>query len=144
MKIRHIDHVGINVENLEAAKVFFTDLGFTVAGEMKMEGKLLDEVTGLKNARTEFVMLEAPDRQLRLEVIKYHHPTDPEGVRPRAANALGLRHLAFQVDDLDGFVKTLRRKGHQVVGSVQNYEGIWKLCYVYGPEGIIIELAEEL
>jgi catechol 2,3-dioxygenase-like lactoylglutathione lyase family enzyme len=144
MKIRHVDHVGINVDNLEAAKTFFTDLGFTVAGQMRMQGKLLDEVTGLKDARTEFVTLEAPDGQLSLEVIKYHHPIDPEGIRPRSANALGLRHLAFQVEDLDGIVKSLQQKGHRVVGSVQTYENVWKLCYVYGPEGIIIELAEQL
>ena len=144
MKIRHVDHIGINVENLEAAKVFFTDLGFTVAGEMKMKGKLLDAVTGLKGARTEFVMLQAPDGQLSLEVIKYHHPVDPEGIRPAGPNALGLRHLAFQVDDLDGIVKTLKQKGHDLVGSVQNYENVWKLCYVHGPEGIIVELAEQL
>lgn len=144
MKIRHVDHLGINVDNLEAAKTFFTDLGFTVAGEMKMQGKLLDEVTGLKGARTEFATLQAPDGQFSLEIIKYHHPVDPEGVRPRGANALGFRHLAFQVEDLDGIVKSLRQKGHEVVGSVQNYENVWKLCYVRGPEGIIIELAEQL
>jgi catechol 2,3-dioxygenase-like lactoylglutathione lyase family enzyme len=144
MKIRHVNHVGINVENLEAAKVFFIDLGFKVAGEAKMEGQLLDAVTGLKDARTEFFMLEAPDGQVSLEIIKYHEPVDPEGIRPGAPNALGMRHIAFEVEDLDGIVKTLEQKGYNLVGSVQNYENIWKLCYVNGPEGIIIELAEQL
>jgi catechol 2,3-dioxygenase-like lactoylglutathione lyase family enzyme len=143
MKIKHVDHIGINVEDLEAAKLFFTDLGFVAVGEAKMQGKLLDEVTGLKGARTEFVMLEAPDSQVRLEIIKYHEPVDPE-VRPGGPNALGLRHMAFQVEDLDDIVKTLQQKGHDLVGSIQNYENVWKLCYVHGPEGIIIELAEQL
>jgi catechol 2,3-dioxygenase-like lactoylglutathione lyase family enzyme len=144
MKIRHVDHIGINVENLQAAKNFFIDLGFTVIGESTMQGELLDNVTGLKGARTELVMLQAPDSQLCLEVIKYHQPIDPEGIRPHAPNAHGLGHIAFEVEDLDGIVKNLQQKGHDVMGSVQNYEHVWKLCYVHGPEGIIIELAEKL
>jgi catechol 2,3-dioxygenase-like lactoylglutathione lyase family enzyme len=144
MKIRHVDHIGINVDNLEAAKVFFTDLGFTVLGELTMQGELLDRVTGLKGARTELATLQAPDGQFSLEVIKYHHPVDPEGIRPGGPNALGLRHIAFEVDDLDGFVKTLQQKGHDLVGSIQNYENVWKLCYIHGPEGIVVELAEHL
>lgn len=144
MKIKHVDHIGINVEDLEAATIFFTDLGFSVMGEAKMQGELLDEVTGLSDARTELVMLKAPDSQLCLEVIKYHHPVDPEGIRPRGANALGMQHISFEVEDFDGIVKTLLAKGHELVGSVQNYENIWKLCYIRGPEGIIIELAERI
>jgi catechol 2,3-dioxygenase-like lactoylglutathione lyase family enzyme len=144
MKIRHVNHIGINVTDLEAAAAFFTDLGFTVMGESTMEGKLLDEVTGLKGARTELIMLEAPDGQLCLEVIKYHHPVDPEGARPRGPNALGLGHITFEVENLDGIVESLQQKGHKLVGSVQNYEDVWKLCYVYGPEDIMVELAEKL
>jgi catechol 2,3-dioxygenase-like lactoylglutathione lyase family enzyme len=144
MKIKHIDHIGINVENLEAAVVFFTDLGFTVQGKAKMQGELLDEVTGLTGARTEFVTVEAPDGQLSLEIIKYHQPADPEGINPGGPNKLGMQHIAFVVEGLDGIVKTLLANGHKLVGSVQNYENVWKLCYVRGPEGIIIELAEKL
>jgi catechol 2,3-dioxygenase-like lactoylglutathione lyase family enzyme len=144
MKVRHVNHIGINVENLEAAKVFFTDLGFTVMGEATMQGKLLDEVTGLKDAHTDLIMLQAPDGELCLEIVKYHRPVDPEGIRPGGPNALGLGHIAFEVDDLDGIVKTLQQKGHDLVGSVQNYENAWKLCYVHGPEGIMVELAEQL
>src|SRR6266576_3089093 len=129
MKIKHVDHIGINVEDLEATKVFFTDLGFSVMGEAKMQGELLDEVTGLKDAKTELVMLQAPDSQICIEVVKYHQPVDPEGIRPRGANALGMQHISFLVDDLDGIVKTLQQKGHDLVGSVQNYENIWKICY---------------
>jgi catechol 2,3-dioxygenase-like lactoylglutathione lyase family enzyme len=144
MKIKHVDHVGVNVEDLEAAKKFFTDLGFSVMGEQKMQGKLLDEVTGLKGARTELIMLQAPDSQLCIEVVKYHQPVDPEGIRPGGANRLGMQHLSFIVDDLDDIVESLQQKGHNLVGSVQNYKNVWKLCYVHGPEGIILELAEKL
>ncbi len=132
------------MDNLEAAKIFFTDLGFTVQGEAKMQGDLLDQVTGLKGARTELVTLQAPDGQLSLELVKYHYPVAPEGIRQGGANAHGMRHIAFQVDDLDGIVKILKQKGYDLVGSVQNYENVWKLCYVRGPEGIIVELAEQI
>jgi catechol 2,3-dioxygenase-like lactoylglutathione lyase family enzyme len=144
MKIRHVDHIGINVLDLEAAKDFFTKFGFTVVGEAVMEGELVDSVTGLKGVKDDLVMLQAPDGKLNLELVKFHHPVDEAGVQPAAANTLGLRHLCFEVDDLDGSVETLKQKGHELVGSVQNYENIWKLCYIRGPEGIIIELAEKL
>jgi len=144
MKIRHVNHIGINVNDLESAKTFFTDLGFTVMGEASNEGKLLDEVTGLKDAWTDLVMLEAPDKQLSIEVIKYHHPVDPEGIRSHEPYAHGLGHIAFEVEDLGDIVESLKRKGYGLVGSVQNYEDVWKLCYVRGPEGIIVELAEQL
>lgn len=144
MKVRHIDHIGINVEDLEAAKTFFTDLGFTVAGQMIMEGELLDRVIGLKNAKDDLVMLQAPDGQLNLELVKFHHPVDEAGVQPSVANTLGLRHLCFEVEGLDEILASLQQKGHKLVGEVQTYKDSWKLCYVHGPEGIIIELAEKL
>jgi catechol 2,3-dioxygenase-like lactoylglutathione lyase family enzyme len=144
MKIKHIDHIGINVDNLEAAKVFFTDLGFRVTGEMVMQGELVDRVTGLKDVKDDLIMLQAPDRQLNLELVKFHHPVDEAGVQPALSNTLGLRHLCFDVDDLDGIVATLQQKGHKLVGEIQTYKNTWKLCYVRGPEEIIIELAERL
>jgi catechol 2,3-dioxygenase-like lactoylglutathione lyase family enzyme len=144
MKIRHVNHIGINVTDLEAAKIFFTDLGFTVMGESTMKGNLLDEVTSLKDAHTKLVMLEAPDKQLCIEVIKYIHPVDQEGIHTRGPNALGLGHIAFEVKDLDSIVKTLGEKRYDLVGSIQNYENVWKLCYIRGPEGIMVELAEQL
>jgi catechol 2,3-dioxygenase-like lactoylglutathione lyase family enzyme len=144
MKIKHIDHIGINVQNLEAAKIFFTDLGFIVVGEMAMQGELVDRVTGLKGVKDDIVMLQAPDGQLNLELVKFHHPVDEAGIQPAFSNTLGLRHLCFEVEGLDGIVKTLKQKGRELVGEVQTYEDSWKLCYVRGPEGIIIELAERL
>jgi catechol 2,3-dioxygenase-like lactoylglutathione lyase family enzyme len=144
MKIKHIDHIGINVDNLEAAKVFFTDLGFRVTGEMVMQGELVDRVTGLKNVKDDIVMLQAPDGKLNLELVKFHRPVDEASVQPAKSNTLGLRHLCFDVEDLDGIVATLQQKGYKLVGEIQTYKNIWKLCYVRGPEEIIIELAERL
>jgi catechol 2,3-dioxygenase-like lactoylglutathione lyase family enzyme len=144
MKIRHIDHIGINVEDLDTAKTFFTDLGFTVAGEMAMEGELVERVTGLTNVKDDLVMLQAPDGQLNIELVKYHRPLDDSGIQPSAANTLGMRHLCFDVEGLDEILASLQQKGHKLVGEVQTYEDTYKLCYVYGPEGIIIELAEKL
>jgi catechol 2,3-dioxygenase-like lactoylglutathione lyase family enzyme len=144
MKVRHIDHVGINVDDLAAAKTFFTDLGFTVAGETTMQGELVDRVTGLTGVKDDMVMLQAPDGQLNLELVKFHQPLDKAGIQPSAANTLGLRHLCFEVEGLDDILATLQEKGHELVGELQTYEDTWKLCYVHGPEGIIIELAEQL
>jgi catechol 2,3-dioxygenase-like lactoylglutathione lyase family enzyme len=144
MSIRHVDHIGINVIDLDPAKQFFVDLGFRVLGSTHMRSELLDRVTGLHDVHTELITLEAPDGQLNLELVKYHHPADPAGIQPPASNTLGLRHLAFQVDDLQGIVDRLQRAGHQLVGDIQIYEDVWKLCYIRGPEGIILELAEAL
>ncbi len=144
MKIRHIDHVGINVENLEAAKLFFIDLGFMVVGEASMEGELVDRVTGLKDVKDDLIMLQAPDKQLNIELVKFHNPVDEAGIQPSAANALGLRHLCFDVEGLDAILASLQQKGHTLVGEIQTYKNTWKLCYIHGPEGIIIELAENL
>jgi catechol 2,3-dioxygenase-like lactoylglutathione lyase family enzyme len=144
MIVRHIDHVGINVEDLGAATSFFTDLGFTVVGQMVMEGELLDRVTGLKNAKDDLVMLQAPDKKLNIELVEYHNPKDDNGIQKRESNTLGISHLCFEVEGLDDILASLQKKGHKLVGEVQTYEDYWKLCYVYGPEGIIVELAEKL
>jgi hypothetical protein len=107
-----------------------------------MQGELVERVIGLKNVRDDIVMLQAPDGQICIELVKFHQPKDPKGVQPAETNTLGLRHLCFQVEDLDGILKNLKQKGTKLVGEVQTYENSWKLCYIYGPEGIIIELAE--
>lgn len=144
MKIKHVDHIGINVEDIGTVRAFFTDLGFTVAGETVMQGELVDRITGLHGVKDDLVMLQAPDGQLNLELVKFHHPVDEKGLQPVMANTLGMRHLCFHVEGLDDIVESLHQKGYDLVGEVQNYENIWKLCYVNGPEGIIIELAEKL
>jgi catechol 2,3-dioxygenase-like lactoylglutathione lyase family enzyme len=144
MKILHIDHVGINVEDLDATKSFFTDLGFKVVGEMTMQGELVGRVIGLADVRDNIVMLQAPDGQINIELVKFHQPVDSKGIQLAAANTLGLRHLCFQVEGLDEILANLQKKGHKLVGEVQTYENVWKLCYIRGPENIIIEMAERL
>jgi catechol 2,3-dioxygenase-like lactoylglutathione lyase family enzyme len=144
VKIRHVDHIGINIEDLDAAKIFFIDLGFKVGGQMAMEGELVDRVTGLTNVKDDLVMLQAPDGQFNIELVKYHRPLDQNGIQQSAANILGMRHLCFDIEGLDEILASLQQKGHKLVGEVQTYEDSYKLCYVYGPEGIIIELAEQL
>ncbi len=144
MKVRHVDHVGIVVNDLAAAKEFFVNLGFTVLGEANVQGERVDRIIGLKDARSDVVMLQAPDRELNLELSKFHHPLDRDGVRLASANTLGLRHIAFVVENIENIVDTLKQKGIELVGEIQTYEDSYKLCYVRGPEGIIVELAEPL
>lgn len=144
MKIKHVDHIGINVENLDSVKSFFIDLGFKVMGEAEMKGELVEKVIGLKDVHDSLVMLQSPDGQINIELVQFHHPKDLDGVQQAPANKLGIRHLCFEVEDLDGIVATLKQKGHTLVEEIQTYENMWKLCYMYGPEGIILELAEKL
>jgi catechol 2,3-dioxygenase-like lactoylglutathione lyase family enzyme len=144
MKIRHVDHVGMVVNDMEAAKAFFVDLGFILVSQTSVEGEWVGRVIGLKNVRSDIVMLQAPDGQVNLELSKFHQPEAVGGVQPAAANTLGLRHIAFRVEDLEGIVDDLDKKDRKLVGEIQTYENSWKLCYVRGPEGIIIELAERL
>jgi catechol 2,3-dioxygenase-like lactoylglutathione lyase family enzyme len=142
MIIRHLDHVGIVVNDLEAAKTFFVDLGFTLIGQTTVEGEWAGRVIGLKEVRSDIVMLQAPDGQVNIELSKFYQPEAVGG--PAPSNTLGLRHVAFQVEDLEGIVDALSQKGRELVGDIQTYEDAWKLCYVEGPEGILIELAEQL
>ncbi len=144
MRAKRIDHVEIIVEDLAAAKEFFLDLGLEVEGDAEMESEWLDKVIGLKSVKTAIVYMRTPDGGAALELAKFYSPTDPEGIRPPAPNTLGIRHIAFVVDDIDGMVAKLKKKGHETFSEVQNYEDTYKLCYVRGPEGIILELAEEM
>lgn len=132
------------VNDLEAATAFFVDLGFTVMGRTTVEGEWAGRVIGLTDVRSDIVMLQAPDKQVNIELSKFHRPKLLAGNQPAVSNMLGLRHIAFQVEDLEGIVKALEQKGRQLVGEIQTYEDAWKLCYVQGPEGILIELAEQL
>jgi catechol 2,3-dioxygenase-like lactoylglutathione lyase family enzyme len=132
------------VNDLAAAKAFFVDFGFTVLGETMMQGELLDRVIGLNDARTEVVMVQAPDGQLNLELIKFHQPADRESPQQASANTLGLRHVAFVVEGIEDIVDTLKQKGREVFSDIQTYEDSYKLCYFRGPEGIILELAEQI
>lgn len=144
MKIKHVDHIGIIVKDMETVKTFFADLGFELLGEAPVQGEWVERIIGLTDVKEDVAMLQAPDGQLNIELVKFHQPEDPEGIRPGAANMLGLRHLAFITEDVQEVVDALQQKGYELIGEVQTYEDAWKLCYVRGPEGIIIELTEQL
>lgn len=144
MKIQRIDHVGVVVNDLAAAKAFFIDLGLDVHGEAELAGSLVDQVIGLHDVKTAIVWLRSPDGQTALELIKFYTPADEKGLQPSYANTLGLRHLAFAVEDIDAIVAKLKANGTEIFSDIQNYEDTYKLCYVRGPEGIILELAEQI
>src|SRR5689334_9550979 len=142
--IQRMDHVGIVVDDLAAAKAFFADLGLEVQGEWSAEGDWVDRVIGLDGAKSDVVMMETPDGHSRLELVKFHAPPTPAGDPHAPSNAPGIRHLTFAVDDLDAAIGAVRANGGELVGDVENYEDIYRLCYARGPEGIIIELAERI
>ncbi len=140
-----MDHVGINVEDIAAAKAFFADLGLEVIGEMDMEGELVEKVIGMKNVKDKIVMLGVPGGAPAIELVQFHSPKDERGIQESLPNTLGMRHICFAVDDVEGLVSMLKEKhGTELVGEIANYENLYKLCYVRGPEGIIVELAEKI
>jgi catechol 2,3-dioxygenase-like lactoylglutathione lyase family enzyme len=144
MTIERMDHVGVVVDDLAAAIAFFAELGLETQGEASLEGELVDRVVGLEGVRTEFAMMVTPDGHSKLELVKFHAPQVPEGDAQAPANAPGIRHLTFAVDDLDATLAGLRAHGAELVGAVERYEDIYRLCYIRGPEGIIVELAERI
>jgi catechol 2,3-dioxygenase-like lactoylglutathione lyase family enzyme len=145
MTIRRMDHVSVVVEDLEAAIQFFADLGMELEGRAPIEGPWVDRVNGLDGVRVDIAMMRTPDGDGRLELTKFHAPAvlSPE---PQNAlgNTLGLRSVMFTVDDLDATVAGLRARGAELVGEVVQYQDTHRLCYVRGPEGIIVALAEQL
>ena len=144
MTVQRMDHVGIVVEDLAAATAFFVELGLELQGEASVDGRWVDRVVGLEGVRAQIAMLETPDGHGRLELAKFHAPSGPAGDRNAPANAPGIRHVTFAVDDIDAVVAGLRARGGELVGEVQRYEDRYRLCYVRGPEGIIVELAERI
>ena len=144
MTIQRMDHVGIVVDDLAAATAFFVELGLKLRDEASVEGGSVDRVVGLEGVRSEIAMLETPDGHGRLELSKFHSPSSRGGDRHAPANARGIRHLAFAVDDIDAAVAGLRARGEELVGELVRYEDRYRLCYVRGPEGIIVELAERI
>ncbi len=144
MRILRIDHVGVIVNDLPSAKEFFLDLGLEVEGEAKMEGEWLDRIVGLKGTRTALVYMRLPDGGAALELAKFYSPSDQGAAQPLPANAVGIRHIAFVVDDIDAIVAKLRENGHELFSDVQYYEDTYKTCYVRGPEGMILELAQPM
>ena len=139
-----MDHVGVVVDDLAAATAFFVELGLKLQGEGSVEGGWVDRVVGLEGVRAEIAMVETPDGRGRLELTKFHAPSGQGGDRRAPANVPGIRHVAFAVDDIDAVVARVRAHGAELVGEVERYKDIYRLCYIRGPEGIIVELAEPI
>ena len=139
-----MEHVGIVVDDLAAAVEFFVELGLVRQGEGPVEGRWVDRVVGLEGVRADIAMMQTPDGNGRLELTKYHSPSSQRSECNAPANTPGIRHIAFAVDDIDAAVAGLRACGAELVGEVERYEDSWRLCYVRGPEGIIVELAQRI
>ena len=140
-----MDHVSVVVDDLEAAKAFFAELGMELEGEAPIEGPSVDRVNALEGVRVDIAMMRTPDGHGRLELTKFHSPTavtsEPENA---LGNTLGLRSIMFAVDDIEAAIAGLRTHGAELIGEVVQYEDSYRLCYVRGPAGIIVALAEEL
>lgn len=144
MALQRLDHVTVVVEDLQAAIAFFVELGMEVEGEQTVEGEWVDRVVGLENVRSEIAMLRTPDGHGRIEMTRFVSPT-ATSVEPAAPpNTLGIRNMMFAVDDIDDVIIRLQKHGAELVGEVAQYEEMYRLCYLRGPEGILIALAEEL
>jgi catechol 2,3-dioxygenase-like lactoylglutathione lyase family enzyme len=145
MTIQRMDNVGIVVDDLDAAVAFFTELGMELEGRAPIEGRWAEKVVGLDGMRSEIAMLRIPNAPGRLELATYHSPKaivpKPEITRP---NTLGLHRVMFTVDDIEDTLARLRRHGGELVGEVSRYEDSYLLCYLRGPSGIILGLAQEL
>ena len=144
MAIQRMDHVGIVVDDLAAAIEFFVELGLEPRGEGQVEGDWVDRIVALDGTKAELAMLQTPDGHGRLELVKFHSPPTQGGDPHAPANTPGIRHLAFVVEDIDAVVAGLRARGTELVGELVRYEDSFRLCYVRGPEGIIVELAERI
>jgi catechol 2,3-dioxygenase-like lactoylglutathione lyase family enzyme len=120
--IHKMDHVGINVEDLEAAKEFFLDLGLTVQWEADLGGEAVERVIGLNNVKDRAVMLQTPDGRAVIELVKFYTPVDEKGIQPSVANTLGIRHIAFLVDDVEAVVAKLKTKGAELFGEIVNFD----------------------
>ena len=145
MTLKRMDNVLIVVEDLEAAKAFFIELGMVLEGQTVVEGPAVDSTVGLTGVRADIAMMRTPDGHGRVELSRFHTPpairAEPEDA---PANALGMRRIMFSVDDVDDVVARLRTHDAELVGEIAQYEDIYRVCFVRGPEGIIIGLSEQL
>jgi catechol 2,3-dioxygenase-like lactoylglutathione lyase family enzyme len=143
-QLRAFDHVGITVADLDAATAFFVGLGLEVEGRTFVEGEFIDTVCGIPDSRTEIVMLRPPGGGTAVELSSFIRPDHDPGSPTAMANELGLRSVAFEIDDLRAAVDRLAADGYGLVGGVGQYENTWLMAYVRGPDGIIVALAERL
>jgi len=145
MAVQRMDHVGVIVDDLAAAIAFFAEVGLELDGEMSAEGRSVDRIVGLEDVRTDFAFMRTPDRKGALELIKFKSPAYDGDNDPSApSHAPGIRHIAFAVDDIEATLARLQALGAERVGELVQYEQSYKLCYVRGPAGIIVELAEKV
>ena len=144
MTVKRMDNVGIVVESLDTAIAFFSELGLRLEGRAMIEGEWAGRVTGLGNQHVEIAMMVTPDGHSRLELSRFLAPPVVADHRDAPVNALGYLRVMFAVDDIDDTLARLRTRGAQLVGEVVRYEDMYRLCYIRGPEGILIGLAEEL
>jgi len=143
MNINRIDHVSINVLDLAEATRFFVSLGFVVKGEWEASGPQLDRVTGLRNAKTSCVALGIPTGETWLELVHYQSPVDSHTAFNEVYSS-GLRHLCLNVESLDEIIRLVERQGYPVIHPVEQFGEAYRLCYIRGPEGILLELAETI
>jgi catechol 2,3-dioxygenase-like lactoylglutathione lyase family enzyme len=144
MTVQRLEHIGIVVDDTEAATAFFVALGLEVDGGATVEGDLVDRINGLTGVRSDIVMLRTPEGETKLELAKYRTPAYEGENGPAPANAPGMRHVLFLVDDIRESLANLQAHGGELVGELVNYQDIYWLCYVRGPAGIIVELAEKI
>lgn len=144
MTVKRMDNVGIVVEDIDATIAFFTELGLELEGRATIEGEWAGRVTGLGDQRVEIAMMRTPDRHSRLEISRFLTPPVVADHRNAPVNTLGYLRVMFTVEDIDDTLARLRKRGAQLVGEVVRYENAYRLCYIRGPEGVLIGLAEEL
>lgn len=144
MKVKRMDNVGIAVQDLDAGIRFFTELGLTLEGRMPIEGEWAGRVTGLRGQRVEIAMLRTPDGHGRIELSRLDAPATVADHRNAPVNSLGYMRVMFTVEDIDDTLERLGRLGAVLVDEVVNYENVYRLCYIRGPEGILIGLAQQL
>ncbi|HEY6911984.1 MAG TPA: VOC family protein [Myxococcales bacterium] len=144
MTVKRMDNVGIVVESLDAAISFFTELGLQLEGRATIEGEWAGRVTGLRDQRVEIAMMRTPDGHSRLELSRFLTPPAVADHRNAPVNALGYLRVMFAVEDLDDTLARLRKRGAQLVGEVVDYQDAYRLCYIRGPEGLLIGLAQEI
>jgi len=145
MSLQRMDHVGVVVDDLEAATAFFAELGMELEGATPVEGRWADRVSGLDGIRVDIAMMRTPDGHGRLELTKFRTPAAVSAEPANApANTLGIRNIMFAVDDIDDVIARLLTHGAELVGEVAQYEDSYRLCYIRGPAGIIVALAEQL
>src|SRR5678809_842293 len=144
MTVKRMDNVGIVVESLDAAIDFFVELGLELEGRMMIEGEWAGRVTGVRDQRVEIAMMRTPDGHGRLELSRFLAPPVVADHRKAPVNALGYLRVMFAVENIDDTLARLRKRGAEIVGEVVQYEDVYRLCYIRGPEGLLIGLAEQL